>query len=214
MKVFAMLAGMMWWAVAAYAQLSEEYKNDPNDAYAGYSDRGFMELTESHLCVVNGVVVKSDIGLDRRYLEPVEPQFPMWIKGIGSRNDSVYIESRDVFDKTKGPGYVMIGNVKCYGMNFYTYKKKGCKLMSLDEYRRKYYPQLKGDVVYMINKFFIMKDVDLYKIDVHFVMSSEVMNSKYFDAIKRRRKFRIMRIFTQNVHNRSYRYNEWSEPVF
>ena len=66
--------------------------------------------------------------------------------------------------------------------------------MSLEDIRKKDFPDVKGNVVYMINKFFIMKDVDLYKLDDDFIQHIELVESKDIEALKNNKPFTIIRI--------------------
>lgn len=184
-----------------------EIYQDPNDSWDSDRDITFNRLnpTSKYASVVNGIMVKSTIGLDRRYL--VDPdttdtpvRFPMWVKGVGNNNDSVYVENPDMEEIKKG--YIMFGNMKCNrSVDVYRYTKENYRLISLDEVKRKYYPKLEGDVVYMINKLFIMIDVDLYKVDETFINHVELINSQYIDVLKNRKPFWILRIFTKTDRN-------------
>ena len=184
-----------------------EMYQDPNDSWDSDWDISFNRLnpTSKYASVVNGILVKSTIGLDRRYL--VDPdttdtpvRFPMWVKGVGDKNDSVYVETSDM-EKIK-KGYIMFGNMKCNGgVYVYRYTKENHRLISLDEVKRKYYPNLEGDVVYMINKLFIMVDVDLYKVDETFINHIELISSEHIDILKDRKPFWILRIFTKTDRN-------------
>lgn len=188
------------------------FNDDPNDSDGGVTSNGFNRLypTMKVIDVVDGYVVKSTIGLDSRYLkcldrEPDYAKYPVWLKGIGERNDSIYVESEDVFESEDDfkDGYIKLSGKKCEDLSFYTYNKKNYTLVSLDEIRHKYYPKLKGDVVYMINKHFIMNYVDLYKVDPDFILRVELVCSKDIAGLKSRRKFHVVRIFTKNVYNTS-----------
>ena len=154
--------------MAAYSQ--ERIFWDINSQYDGLSDNCFNRLypTAKTLVVVDGVSVKSEIGFDYRYLVNLDTtdtpvKYPMWVHGVGKANDSVYVESPDVFDDDKGKGYLMVGSMKCKYMEVYRYEKEDYTLVTLDELRRKIYPDVKGDFLYMINKLFIMTDADYYK---------------------------------------------------
>ena len=53
----------------------------------------------------------------------------------------------------------------------------------------------------MINKFFILRDQDLYKVDKDFIYNVEVVNLKKCDVLKRGKAFNVIRIFTKTHHN-------------
>ena len=107
--------------------------------------------------VLDGVFIKSGIGIDWHLVENADTslcpvRYPVWIKGVGNRNDSVLLACPP--GKTK-EGYVMIGGMKCSILSFFHYMKEEYKLVSLEDIRKKDFPDVKGNVVYMINKFFI-----------------------------------------------------------
>lgn len=154
--------------------------------------------------VLDGVFIKSGIGIDWHLVENADTslcpvRYPVWIKGVGNRNDSVWLACSP--GKTK-EGYVMIGGMKCSILSFFHYMKEDYKLVSLEDIRKKDFPDVKGNVVYMINKFFIMKDVDLYKLDDDFIQHIELVESKDIEALKNNKPFTIIRIFTRSLHNR------------
>ncbi len=197
-------------ASSAEAQMIKnfyEMYQDPNDSWDTGWTYTFNRLTPSskNVDVVDGILVKSTIGLDRRYL--VDPdttdtpvRFPMWVKGVGNKNDSVYVEHPDMEEVKKG--YIMFGNMRCSGgVDVYRYTKENYHLISLDEVKRKYYPKLEGDVVYMINKHFIMVHADLYKVDETFINHIELISSEHIDVLKDRKPFWILRIFTKTDRN-------------
>ena len=156
MKKILLLAVCVICSMAAYSQ--ERIFWDINSQYDGLSDNCFNRLypTAKTLVVVDGVSVKSEIGFDYRYLVNLDTtdtpvKYPMWVHGVGKANDSVYVESPDVFDDDKGKGYLMVGSMKCKYMEVYRYEKEDYTLVTLDELRRKIYPDVKGDFLYMIN---------------------------------------------------------------
>lgn len=209
-KIAAACALCLAGASSANAQMIKnfyEMYQDPNDSWDSVWDISFNHLnpTAKYADLVNGILVKSTIGLDSHYL--VNPdttdtpvRFPMWVKGVGSNNDSVYVETSDM--KKIKKGYIMFGNMKCNGdVSVYRYTKENYHLISLDEVKQKYYPNLEGDVVYMINKHFIMVYADLYKVDETFINHIELINSQYIDVLKDRKPFWILRIFTKTDRN-------------
>lgn len=83
------------------------------------------------------------------------------------------------------------------------YDSKECllRLVTLDEVKQALYPDLKEPVVFMINKFFITKDEDLYHLDRDFIMKVERVSSTEISPLKDFPPFTIIRIFTQTHHN-------------
>lgn len=74
-------------------------------------------------------------------------------------------------------------------------------LVTLDEVKKALYPNLKEPILFMINKFFITHDEDLYRIDRNFIMKVELLNSSDISALKLFPTFTIIRIFTWTPHN-------------
>lgn len=155
-------------ANAGYSQVS--YYHDANESWESSNDYEFNRISRGDYGMpLDGVFIKNDIGIDRYYEvcpdttdNPV--RYPFWIKGIGAQNDSLHIEA------CMKDGGINVGGVKCdMGLYHLRYSKPRYRLLSLEEIHRKHFPKLKGNVVYMINKFFIMTHADLYKIDEDFI---------------------------------------------
>ncbi len=150
----------------------------------------------------------SNIGIDlytvkmtnpKSYQEP-QLTVPFTIYGIGPQRDSIFVEKTLEEMRSIGRNYTVAGeNVN--GIYNYTSLKGHVKLLSLEEIRRKYCPKVKGPHIFMINKFFIMKNQELYKVDEDFIYYVEVVNSKDFKVLKKMKKFTIIRIFTKTHHN-------------
>ena len=183
-----------------YSQVS--YYRDANDSWEGSNDYEFNRINRGDYgMTLDGVFIKNDIGIDRYY--EVSPdttdnpvKFPFWIKGIGPQNDSLRVEAG------MKDADINVGGVKCdMGLYHLRYSKPRYRLLSLEEVRRKYFPKLKGNVVYMINKFFIMTNANLYKLDEDFIHHVELVDSKDFDALRHNRRFHVLRIFTRPAHN-------------
>ena len=75
---------------------------------------------------------------------------------------------------------------------------KKIKFITLDEIRKQYHPEVSGPVVYMINKFFITKDAESYKLDKEFIEKCDILPSTEFELLKDQKAFSIIRIFTKN----------------
>lgn len=188
-------------AVLGTCKAQYNYFIDPNSAEERYNDYQFNNRRD---VVLDGVYIKNGIGIDWHQVQRADTsmypvRYPCWIRGIGSRNDSLFLECRPSETKEK---YVMIGGTKCRYLTFYHYMKENYKLVSLEDIRREYMPDYKGKVVYMINKFLIMNDADLYKLDDSFIQHIEYVDSKDIDALKNSEPFKIVRIFTRSLHNR------------
>ena len=80
---------------------------------------------------------------------------------------------------------------------------KAIRFVSLEDIKKKYCPNVTAPCLYMINKNFIFKDVDSYKIDKDFVLRVEIVSSLDFVALKHIASFTIIRIFTDIKSNRN-----------
>lgn len=148
MKKILLLAVCVICSMAAYSQ--EKIFGDINSRYDGWSDNCFNRLypTAKTLVVVDGVSVKSEIGFDYRYLVNLDTtdtpvKYPMWVHGVGKANDSVYVESPDVFDDDKGKGYLMVGSMKCKYMKCTGMKRKIIRWLLLTNCEEKFIRTLK-----------------------------------------------------------------------
>lgn len=75
------------------------------------------------------------------------------------------------------------------------------EFVTLQEIREQYCPSATGSVIYMINKFFITKDVESYRIDNDFIKNCETLPSSEFELFKDFPPFTIVRIFTKTKGN-------------
>ena len=148
--------------------------------------------------LLDGQFIKSDIGIDLYETEgeghSKRPNAPFWIKRIGVSNDSIFV------DKPQ-PDTIRIHNLQLMDLYEYHYNKENVKLVTLDEVRQEFFPETKGKCVYMINKFFITRDMDLYKLDRDFILKVEKLESTDIETLKELPSFSVIRIFTKTVHN-------------
>ena len=131
-----------------------------------------------------------------------ELRLPYVVRGIGPANATLTVKYTKKELEEKGRHYYILGD-KLGG--FINYKSDHpVRLMTLDEIRKEYCPKVKeGKVLYMINKFFILRDVEYYKVAQEFIWSVEVLPSEYLTPIEDNIKepFTIIRIFTKTHHN-------------
>ena len=179
-------------------------KKDKNHEYEYIDDYGFNDKEWWYKCYsIDGEYIgPNPIGIDRYAVETIDSvthgksaDVPFMVRGIGPKRDSMWVDMN--LEKKK---YKIAGHKIWYIQNFRSLKGK-VKLLTLDEVRQKYAPKVKGPVVYMINKFFIMQDVELYKIDKDFIFEVQMVNSKDIEALKKMKKFTIIRIYTRTHHN-------------
>lgn len=202
-------------AAAGQAAFPPKPFKDINERSESQSDVWFNDIPGKHkrFTVLDGVLVKSEIGIDMRYAVdpdtvPGYKKFPLWVKGVGPDNDSVWVEKETLTTYSdNGPAYNYFdfAGAKCEFVRPLLYTKKNYRLLTLDQVREKYCGGIEGivpeNVIYMINKFFVMTDVEAYRVDEDFIWRVELVNSKFFDFFKDKEQFVILRIFTKTFHN-------------
>ena len=123
--------------------------------------------------VVNGVFMRDLIGIDQNNMNITwDFTYPVVIRHIGKDNDSLIIKKDPLHDPDYLSGTIKLRNMRLRNIIFFTYSGNS-HFMTPDDIRQKYCPQAKGPYLYMINKFFIMRDEDLYMIDPDFIQSVE-----------------------------------------
>lgn len=150
---------------------------DLNDYIGRFSD---LEFANSKTAIyVNEVFVKSEIGIDLSTSSPI---------------------SSITKEKCKEP---LVINGFSYTDKVTLHCDKNINLVSLEDVRKEFYPDAKGACLYMINKFFIAKDVESYKIEKGFIKNVEALPSSEIEFFKGQAPFTIIRIFT-NTENNQY----------
>ena len=148
--------------------------------------------------LVDGVFVKSLIGVNMNSLRTfnIVSDGPLTIKGIKAEKDSIVVTQKDFH---KNP--VQINGVDYTRFACTSFGKK-VELLSLDDIRKTYFPQM-GDTpcMYMVNKFFLMNDLSSYKFDKDFILKVELLKSTDFEEFKHAPLFHIIRIFTKTREN-------------
>ena len=152
--------------------------------------------------VVNGVFMRDLIGIDQNNMNITwDFTYPVVIRHIGKDNDSLIIKKDPLHDPDYLSGTIKLRNMRLRNIIFFTYSGNS-HFMTPDDIRQKYCPQAKGPYLYMINKFFIMRDEDLYMIDPDFIQSVESFPSKDISLLREGyKKFTVIRIFTKTLHN-------------
>lgn len=74
--------------------------------------------------------------------------------------------------------------------------KKNINFTTLQEIQKNKYPDVTGVIIFMIDSYFIMTDVQSYKLDANYIAKCELLHSKDFDAFKDQPEFSIIRVFT------------------
>ncbi len=191
-------------------EIRESYsEKDKNHRFESLDDYMFNDENWNDWCYTLGgeFIGWYPIGIDC-YAVEVESatnakgglKLPFMIHGIGPQRDSLRVEKTLREMREENISYKIGGKEVRFFTNYKSLKGK-VELLTLDEVRQKYAPKVKGPVVYMINKFFIMHDAEFYKVDKDFIYKVEVVSSKDFDALKGVPEFTIIRIFTRTHHN-------------
>ena len=170
---------------------------DLNEWEEYLTDRQF---NNERCCVMlDSSFIKSNIGLDLYKVKENSIDLPFTIKNIGEKGDSMHVD-------IEFPGTIQIG--KTTYDEFCNYHSTGdsVRLVSLKDIKKEYFPDIKGPCVYMINKFFIFHDADMYRLDRDFVYNVEMFYSDEISALKGLPPFAVIRVFTRTETNRWWQY--------
>lgn len=126
-----------------------------------------------HACYINDIFVKDFIGFD-----------------MGKNSDVTNISKKSL----EKP--IIINGIEYYGKTVVTCKKK-INFITLEGVQKRNYPDITGRVIFMIDNFFIMNDVNSYKLDEDYISKCELLSSNDFDVLKNQPVFSIIRIFTK-----------------
>ena len=167
-------------------------KTDQNGFLNELSTEDFNKSTIGAL--VDGVFVKSLIGVNMDSLRTfnVVSDGPLTIKGIKTENDSIVVTQKDFHKNLVRINGVDYTRFACTSLG------KKVELLSLDDIRKTYFPQMGNTpCMYMVNKFFLMNDLSSYKFDKDFILKVELLKSTDFEEFKHAPLFHIIRIFTK-----------------
>ncbi len=122
-------------------------------------------------------------------------------------NDT-FVKSFIGFNLKSESGYENVSKInltKPLVINGVTYKGKivvkcnePIEFVTLEDVRKQYFPNLSGDVIYMINKFFVTEDVKSFKLDKNFIDRCEILRSSDFEIFRDNEHFSIIRVFTKD----------------
>jgi|GEM_PF-1514028 len=175
---------------------SEDSISDPNHdvncMIERATDTQFNDSSTGY-CVA-GIFTRSLIGIDLFKAKPVTVTFPTVMRGIGIENDAIKVK------RSPKERPVKIRGMKFRDIQFYSYTGN-THLATPADIRRKFCPDAQGPYLYMINKFFLMHDEDLYRIDPDFIQSIETFPSTDINLLKGEKPFTVIRIFTKTPHN-------------
>lgn len=147
---------------------------DANDELGRQTDLEFNQSKEA--VFVNGVFIKSLIGFDVdrsevTYIKKEECEPPLTINGVN---------------------YERTCSLTC---------PKTPDFVTLSDIRKVYCPKVKGKVFFMINKFFITRDAESYKLDKDYILRCETLPSSELSSLKCSEPFTIIRVFTKTKAN-------------
>lgn len=179
-----------------------KWVTDKNEQLGVQTDLEFNQSCCAML--LNNVFIKSDIGIDLYKVEKKEFPFeyikrehkPFVIRGVGEAGQDSIVMSKDLSlgDKIEinGESYIFVQNL---------ISSQKFDLVSLEEIKKSFCPDVTGPCLYMINKFFITRDVESYKVDKNFVHKVETLPSSEIEFFKDKEPFTIIRIFTDTPAN-------------
>ena len=173
---------------------------DRNTRFEEVTDLEFNNYKDAF--AVNGFFTRDLIGIDQNNMKITwDFTYPVVVRHIGKGNDSMVIKSNPLRDPDYLSGTIKLRDMRLRDVLFLTYSGNS-HFVTPDDVRQKYCPHAKGPYLYMINKFFIMHDEDLYKIDPDFIQSVESFPSKDISLLREGyKKFTVIRIFTKTLHN-------------
>lgn len=147
---------------------------DANDELGRQTDMEFNQSKEA--VFVNGVFIKNLIGFDIdgsevTYVKKEECESPLTINGVSYERTCSII-------CPKTPNFVTLADI-----------------------RKAYCPNVKGKVVFMINKFFVTRDEESYKLDKDYILKCELLPSSELSTLNCSEPFTIIRVFTKTKTN-------------
>ena len=174
-------------------------KHDVNEQFEYMTDYQWNKWNRGF--VLNGEFIKNPIGINLNKVEKVHKALPFTIKNVGAAKDSILVP-KGWWEKYENKCLPVKG-FNCHDITLYVSKEhpENVELYSLDEIRKLFCPKVKGKVVYMIYKFFIMDNEELYRLDPTFVYRVETVKSKDIKVLSDQPEFTLVRIFTWTTHN-------------
>jgi hypothetical protein len=200
-KYLFLLCGLFVFTInlSAQKQKNPEYEEPDKNNFDDLSNQYFNHSWNA--VMLNNVFVKSVAGIN---LDSIS-DFP-WIgcpfvvKGVKNQQDTIVVTHNltDSIIVTQDPRKhpVVINGVE-YTRFFNASVDKAITLITLDEIKELYFPDVKGPYIFMVNKFFLTDDLQSYKFDKDFIFKTELIESSEFEVLKNGPPFSILRIFTK-----------------
>ena len=201
---FNILLFAQQYAPQYYTEYEPNNGRTKNHVYE-YAPDKFLAIRSIGNCIDGVFVGPVMLGVDCDSLKEFDDgwiednEYPFMVKGIGYNNDSLlinrYVEHPDtVFDGVPFKFNIIL-NRKSY--------KNGKKIdwMTLEDIKKKYFPEAKERCIYTVNKFIIPNREKLYKFDPEFIYRVEMTESTDIETLKDLPEFSIIRIFTKTKNN-------------
>ncbi len=130
------------------------------------------------------------------YVRKSADRYPLVIRDINGKGDSVVVSQ----DPQQQP--VVINGQEYTGLWFLQLKNaKDVRLLSLPQIREKYFPDLQGPCLFMIDRFVITGNVENYKVDENFLYRLSVVPSADISSLQGGPQFSVVRIETRRTAN-------------
>lgn len=202
--IFNTLLFAQQYAPQYYTEYEPSNGRTKNHVYE-YAPDNFLAIRSIGNCIDGVFVGPVMLGVDCDSLKEFDDgwiennEYPFMVKGIGYNNDSLlinrYVDHPDtVFDGVPFKFNIIL-NRKSY--------KNGKKIdwMTLEDIKKKYFPEAKERCIYTVNKFIIPNREKLYKFDPEFIYRVEMTESTDIETLKDLPEFSIIRIFTKTKNN-------------
>lgn len=199
------------WIIAA-ASYSQQYYTKYYPKPGRTMNHTMEVFTDANLATssvgncVNGIFIGPEpLGIDRDSTDGFidydikKEDYPFLIRGIGLNNDSLLLcqppARPDTIINGKPFKYFNIINISKY--------KDGKKInwITLEDIKKKYFPEAKKKCIYTVNKFIIPNREELYKFDPDFIYRIEMTQSTDIEGLAELPEFSIIRIFTKTKNN-------------
>jgi hypothetical protein len=207
-KYLFLLCGLFVFVISlsGQKQRNPEYEEPDKNDFDYISNQDFNHDRNGAI-MLNNVFVKSVVCIN---LDSISDflwiGYPFVVKGVKNQQDTIVVTHNliDSIIVTQDPHKhpVVINGVE-YTRFFNVSVDKAITLITLDEIKELYFPDVKGPYIFMVNKFFISDDLQSYRFDKDFIYLTELVESSEFENLKNSPPFSILRIFTKTRKNLS-----------
>jgi hypothetical protein len=201
MKKYLFLCGLFVFIISLSAQTrkSTEFTEPDKNDFDDLSNYDFNH--DGNALMLNNVFVKSIVCINLDSIQDFEwIKWPFTVKGLKNQQDTIVVTHNltDSIIVTQDPRKhpVIINGVE-YTRFFNATFDKAITLITLDEIKEMYFPDVKEPYIFMVNKFFLTDDLQSYKFDKDFIFKTELIESSEFEVLKNSPPFSILRIFTK-----------------